>query len=145
MANRLLLIVNLFLSKKQQQKTTKIFSPSTFYLLIRLYPGKFYLLYGFEKFMVGTVSDLWWGHYKVHHGIHPRIITNLFTKKTYTNMPITRQKQHYIIPMFKSKSFERSIAIQGPKYYNDFMNKINVNCSIHTYKKKLISYLIDSL
>ena len=60
-------------------------------------------------------------------------------------MPITRQKQHYIIPKFKSKSFERSIAIQGPKYYNDFMNKINVNCSIHTYKKKLISYLIDSL
>ena len=71
--------------------------------------------------------------YKVHHGIHPQIITNLFTKKTYTNMPITRQKQHYIIPRFKSKSFERSIAIQGPKYYNDYMNKINVNCSIHTH------------
>ena len=83
--------------------------------------------------------------YKVHHGIHPQIITNLFTKKTYTNMPITRQKQHYIIPRFKSKSFERSIAIQGPKYYNDSMNNINVNCSIHTYKKKLISYLMDLL
>ena len=83
--------------------------------------------------------------YKVHHGIHPQIITNIFTKKTYTNMPITRQKQHYIIPRFKSKSFERSIAIQGPKYYNDYMNKINVNCSIHTYKKKLISYLMDLL
>ena len=71
--------------------------------------------------------------YKVHHGIHPEILCNIFTKKTYIPMPITRQQQHYIIPKSKSKAFEQSIAIQGPKYYNDLLKIINLKPTKRNY------------
>ena len=83
--------------------------------------------------------------FKVHHGLHPQVIINLFNKKTHSNSFITRQQQHYIIPKSRCKTFEASIAIQGPKCYNQLFNNFNINRSIHTYKRHILSHLLEAL
>ena len=42
-------------------------------------------------------------------------------------------------------AYERSIAIQGPKIFNFFLNVIELNSSIHAYAKHLKEYYIMNL
>ena len=83
--------------------------------------------------------------YKIHHSQHPQAILDLFSKKGNETTCITRQQQHYIVPKSRCKAFENAIAIQGPKKFNQLLTTFNLNYSIHTYKRLLKVYLLNSL
>ena len=64
--------------------------------------------------------------YKVHHHIYPPILLNLY---------------HFHIPHTTTTSYEKSIAIQGPKVYNLLLNKVNIDLSLPSYKKHVVTFL----
>ena len=82
--------------------------------------------------------------YRVNHCQYPQSILDLFSKKDKVPR-ISRQYHQYITPRSRCKAFENSIAIQGPKKFNQFLKTFDLKCSIHTYKKKLKVHLLSTL
>ena len=82
--------------------------------------------------------------YRVNHCQYPQSILDLFNKKDKVPR-ISRQYHQYITPRSRYKAFENSIAIQGPKKFNQFLKTFDLKCSIHTYKKNLKVHLLSTL
>ena len=76
--------------------------------------------------------------YRVHHQLYPPVILHFFER---VNQDRTRQKHHFNVPKATTMSYEKSIVIQGPKLYNLLYNKVNINCSLATYKKCVCSFM----
>ena len=79
--------------------------------------------------------------FKIYHGYHPPVICNMFTKNPNQN---NRQKHHYKIPRATCKSFETSLFVQGPKIFNRFIDYVQINCSVYTYKKHINPHILLS-
>ena len=80
--------------------------------------------------------------YKVYHGKVPDVISQIFQGNVYK---ATRQRHCYKVPKSNCCAYERSIAIQGPKIFNFFLNVIELNSSIHAYAKHLKDYYTKNL
>ena len=80
--------------------------------------------------------------YKVYHGKVPDVISQIFQGNVYK---ATRQRHCYKVPESNCCAYERSIAIQGPKIFNFFLNVIELNSSIHAYAKHLKDYYTKNL
>ena len=76
--------------------------------------------------------------YRVHHQLYPPEILHFFER---VKQDRTRQKHHFNVPKATTMSYEKSIVIQGPKLYNLLYNKVNINCSLATYKKCVCSFI----
>ena len=83
--------------------------------------------------------------FKIHHGQHPKAILVLFNRRFNESTRTTRQQQHFVVPKARCKIYEKSIFVQGPKKFNELVKFCNLNCSIHTYKKLLSHYFLNSL
>ena len=79
--------------------------------------------------------------FKVYHNMHPAVIIKYFKVNTNTR---TRQYGQYRIPSHKCQSFEKSVVIQGPKLFNELINNLELNSSIHSFKKVLKLFLLNS-
>ena len=79
--------------------------------------------------------------YKVYHGKAPDVISQIFQGNVYK---ATRQRHCYKVPK-SNCAYERSIAIQGPKIFNFFLNVIELNSSIHAYAKHIKEHYIMKL
>ena len=75
--------------------------------------------------------------FKVHHNFVPSVITNLFTKRFNISNRETRQAYHFHIPMVVSAHTQSTIYYNGPVVFNKLCTSMNLNCSIHTFKKHL--------
>ena len=76
--------------------------------------------------------------YRVHHQLHPLVLLNLFERVKHDK---TRQKRHFNDPHATTTSYEKSVAIQGPKLYNLLLNKVKLNSSLASYKKHVSIFL----
>ena len=74
----------------------------------------------------------------------PNIINCLFKRNVEVVMRSTRQRFDLKVPRSRSALFMKSIRFQGVKIWNEFSHKIDHLCSLHTYKKKLKSYLLKT-
>ena len=83
--------------------------------------------------------------FKIHHGQHPKAILVLFNRRFNESTHTTRQQQHFVVPKARCKIYEKSIFVQGPKKFNKLVNFFNLNCAIHTNKKLLSHYFLNSL
>jgi hypothetical protein len=94
---------------------------------------KFNLLYGF------SVSQFM---YSFYHGELPAVFDTMFIYNSTVHNYNTRQTGNLHIPKVKSNLGKRCLRYSGSIIWNDVVNKINVNCSIYSFKSRLKHILI---
>lgn len=82
--------------------------------------------------------------FKIYHNLSPNVINELFTTRNSISERDTRQAHHFNIPLTRNNLLHNSIYVQGPIIYNRYINIINMNCSISSFKLSLKKYLFDS-
>lgn len=82
--------------------------------------------------------------FKYIRGSLPRLFDAFFVKNYVLVQRTTRNSQKFYIPFCKTEAYKTSIKIQGPKIWNEIENVIDYNCSLFTFKKRLIRYLIQN-
>lgn len=81
--------------------------------------------------------------FKFLKGLLPDIFSNFFIKKAEVSNRQTRQRDLFHLPRCKTNIYERTIKIWGANKWNEICHRIDYNCSIHTFRKKLKLYIIS--
>lgn len=84
--------------------------------------------------------------FKVHHNLTPSVVTELFKKRSTICRYITRQGNHFNIPLIRtSLAFRGSIYRKGPLLFNDCLKNYNVNCTLSTFQYHHKQQLLNKL
>ena len=89
-----------------------------------------------EIYMYSTVSFM----FKFIKGNLPEIFNLLFKRNSEIRRRYTRQMHMLNLPICQTTLYKNTIIFQGPKAWNAISNKININCSIHAFKRQLKRY-----
>jgi len=103
----------------------------------------------FRSLKVLKVSQVYIKHimvfmFKYNKGDLPGIFNTLFKRNSEVMSRVTRNAEKFYVPFCKTDIGKKSIRIQGPKLWNNLSDHIDSNCGIHTYKKKLQKYLLET-
>jgi len=79
--------------------------------------------------------------FKFHKCMLPSLFQSMFTY--VSNAYNTRQLGRLCVPLGKSTTINNTIRFIGVKLWNTYINIIDNNCTINTFKKKLKSYLLN--
>jgi hypothetical protein len=81
--------------------------------------------------------------YKFTKGMLPTVFDDIFVKHT----PIYRTRQFFNLKIQKCKTtlFQKTLRFQGVNEWNSIHCKIDINCSIHTFKKRIKLYLLNEM
>ena len=82
--------------------------------------------------------------YKFHNLKIPQIFYSFFTRNNAIHDYPTRQQNILHVPLVTTQLSEKCIRVTGVMTYDYFFNKIDMDCSYFTYKKKLKEYLIGN-
>ena len=74
----------------------------------------------------------------------PSFFNTFFVRNCEVVQRTTRNSNKFKIPFCKTEIYKSSIKIQGPKIWNKIESFVDCNCSLHTFKKRLTRYLIQS-
>ena len=80
--------------------------------------------------------------FKSEHNLLPNVISDMFTRQSDVNVYKTRQCNDLRLPNFKTKNVENSISVQGVRIWNTYSKKLDCNCSVLTFKKRLKALLL---
>ena len=72
--------------------------------------------------------------YKLYTEMLPKPFGKIFTEKSVTSKPLTRQVTPLYVPLCKSQIAHNCITIVGVKIWNDVSSKINIYCSFYVFK-----------
>ena len=102
----------------------------------------------FTKLNILTISQIYEKcvmifMFKLYNGYLPPILNNMFTLNTSSNMVVTRQAQHFKLPLYKTTNAYNSLSFKGVKLWNGNYKKFDIQCSIHTFKRSIQSYLLS--
>ena len=75
----------------------------------------------------------------------PEIFGNLFRRNSDIVGHNTRQKFHLYVPHCNTTIYKNTIKMQGVLQWNAIQKDIDIFCSIHTFKKRIKSYLIRGI
>jgi hypothetical protein len=81
--------------------------------------------------------------FKYTKGNLPDIFNELFKRNSEVMSRVTRNYNNFSVPYCRTEQGKKSIRIQGPTLWNDLTGKVDCNCSIHTFKKKIKKYLLE--
>ena len=81
---------------------------------------------------------------KFHNGTLPKLIKEYFTYRIEMSDVITRQNNQLIIPLFKSKLGQNSLAFTGVKIWNKIISIMDVYVSQNVFKKKIKCILFEN-
>ena len=84
--------------------------------------------------------------YKFNKGMLPSFVKDMFTVTTGLHSYETRQAASYklYVPKGKTNAIYKTIRFKGIQFWNLILNKIDTNCGLATYKKKLKYYLLHN-
>ena len=82
--------------------------------------------------------------FKYYHGLLPKVFENMFTSNTSVHEHYTRQQVKYHSPLWRLEIVRRGIRIQGARFWNYMLDKINYMCSPLTYKFHLKRFLLNN-
>ena len=76
----------------------------------------------------------------------PSFVKDMFTVTTGLHTYETRQAASYklYVPKAKTNAIYKTIRFKGIQFWNLILNKIDTNCGLATYKKKLKYYLLHN-
>jgi hypothetical protein len=74
----------------------------------------------------------------------PDVFDDIFLRNTNINRRQTRQNYNLKIPYCRTTMFQRTIRYQGVKEWNSTSAAVDHYCSVHTFKKRLKKYLLDT-
>ena len=77
--------------------------------------------------------------FKFYKGHMPNIVDSMFSRKSINRT--TRNKHLINVPLCKSQVGFNSIKYQGPKVWNLYCSKIDFNCSVATFSKRVRNIL----
>ena len=82
--------------------------------------------------------------FEYYHGLLPKVFENMFTSNTSVHEHYTRQQVKYHSPIWRLEIVRRGIRIQGARFWNYMLDKINYMCSPLTYKFHLKRFLLNN-
>ena len=80
--------------------------------------------------------------FKFHHGILPPIFNDMFQTNTNIHSYSTRQRNQLHVPVAKYKCLQLSVRFKGVSIWNTIRSKLDIYCSIHSYKSSLRKFLL---
>ena len=83
--------------------------------------------------------------FKVYHNKYPPIIQNKFVRRYNISTQQTRQINLFEIPNFKTSLGERSVFYQGPKEFILRTTNVDLNISIHKFKRQMKSIVFQKI
>ena len=83
--------------------------------------------------------------FKFIKGMLPNMFNDLFIRNSDLKRRSTRQDYQLKIPLCKTALFQKTVRYQGVKEWNFMFAEIDHFCSVHSYKKRLKSYLLNLL
>jgi hypothetical protein len=83
--------------------------------------------------------------FKFVKGMLPEVFYEFYKRNNRVISRQTRQSNKLYIPIAKSALYEKTIRINGAKYWNNIDDIIDYNCSLHTFKKRLKNHFISKL
>ena len=83
--------------------------------------------------------------YKVRNKLFPESFITNFKLNSDISVRNTRQNKLYFIPNFRTKYFENTVTVQGPKMANKFKILYETHCSIGTFKRSAKKLLLSTL
>jgi len=85
--------------------------------------------------------------FKVYNKFTPSSLNCLFDYNREYHDYVTRQTNHYHIPLFNTQICQRSIRYNGVITWNYILEHVDINCSYHSFKHRLKSQILlnDSL
>ena len=82
--------------------------------------------------------------FKYHHGLLPRIFDGFYSTNSSFHYYETRSQDLFRPPLFRTSVAARTIRATGVRSQTYFADKLNLNCSLISYKISLRNYLIDN-
>ena len=104
----------------------------------------------FKSLGILTLSDMYnqsvlMFMFRFYKGMLPSVIESIFSRKTNTGTVCTREVCYINIPLCKSKVSFNSIKYQGPSIWNKYCAKIDKNCYVYTFSRRVRFTLCDQL
>ena len=93
-----------------------------------------------QKYIFDTNTNV----YKVLHGAYPEWLFSYSTVHNVTGS-ITRQQNNLYVPRTSTDAGARSLAVRGPKLWNELPTCITDANSLHTFKLRLINFLLSEV
>ena len=82
--------------------------------------------------------------FKIEKHIVPSVISEIFVKNSATHTSYTRQSDYLHVPIIKTTTLQKTLLHTGVTIWNYLLNKININCTITTFKHRLKKYLLNN-
>ena len=80
--------------------------------------------------------------FKIEKHIVPSVISEIFVKNSLPYF--TRQSDYLHVPIIKTTTSQKTLLHTGVTIWNYLLNKININCTITTFKHRLKKYLLNN-
>ena len=81
---------------------------------------------------------------KFRHSLLPDVFGNMFVLNANVHGYYTRQADMIHSPPWRLEIVRRSIRVQGTKFWNMMLGKINHDCSTASYKCQMKRYLLGN-
>ena len=122
---------------KVQNRVVRIITSSSFYASA----GPLY-----EELSILPFSDLFKQTvvifmFKFVKGMLPPIFNNMFLRNYEVRDRLTRSRHKFYVPTCKTSLCQKSLRSMGPRLWNDIGESIDHFCSLHTFKRRVKSYL----
>ena len=75
--------------------------------------------------------------FTVHHETVPNALSNMFTKRYTISKHVTRQSNHFHIPLVEITQVKNSIYYCRPMLFTKLCTGMELNCSIDSFKTHL--------